>query len=100
MKLVVAQPDDQSMRRIRSSQEPIIGIPKEHEAGVADLDVYRKCGVLAACIWKWKVEFAGMDLSRAKRLWALEDENAKLKRMVADATLDNVALKDLPGMKW
>ena len=60
----------------------------------------RKHGVSDARIYKWKARFGGMDVSEAKRLRTLEDENAKLKRMLADAMLDNVALKDLPGKKW
>ena len=57
-------------------------------------------GVSSATFYKWKAKFGGMDVSEARRLKALEDENAKLKRMLADAMLDNVALKDLLGKKW
>jgi len=71
-----------------------------HEAGVSVADLCRKHGVSDASIYKWKAKFGGMDVSEAKRLRALEDENAKLKRMLADAMLDNVALKDLLGKKW
>jgi putative transposase len=85
------------MKRSRFSEEQIIGILKEHEAGVSVADLCRKHGVSDASIYKWKAKFGGMDVSEAKRLRALEDENAKLKRMLADAMLDNVALKDLPG---
>jgi putative transposase len=81
-------------------QKQIIGILKEHEAGVPVSDLCRKHGVSDASIYKWKARFGGMDVSEAKRLRALEDENAKLKRMLADAMLDNVALKDLLGKKW
>jgi putative transposase len=88
------------MRRSRFSEEQIIGILKEHEAGVSVSDLCRKHGVSDASIYKWKAKFGGMDVSEAKRLRALEDENAKLKRMLADAMLDNVALKDLLGKKW
>jgi putative transposase len=88
------------MKRSRFSEEQIIGILKENEAGVSVADLCRKHGVSDASIYKWKAKFGGMDVSDAKRLRALEDENSKLKRMLADAMLDNVALKDLLGKKW
>ena len=85
------------MKRSRFSEEQIIDILKEHEAGVPVAELCRKHGVSDASIYKWKARFGGMEVSEAKRLRALEDENAKLKRMLADAMLDNVALKDLLG---
>ena len=88
------------MKRSRFSEEEIIGILKEREAGVSVADLCRKHGVSDASIYKWKAKFGGLEVSEAKRLRALEDENAKLKRMLADAMLDNVALKDLLGKKW
>ena len=88
------------MKRSRFTEEQIIGILKEHEAGVPIADLCRKHGVSNASIYKWKARYGGMNVSEAKRLKALEDENAKLKRMLADAMLDNVALKDLLGKKW
>ena len=88
------------MKRSRFSEEQIIGILNEHEAGVSVADLCREHGVSDASIYKWKARFGGMDVSEAKRLRALEDEDAKLKRLLADAMLDNVALKDLLGKKW
>ena len=69
-------------------------------AGVPVADLCRKHGVSDASIYKWKSKFGGMDVSEAKRLRSLEDENTKLKRLLADAMLDNAALKDLLGKKW
>ena len=88
------------MKRSRFTEEQIIAILREQEAGVPTADVCRRHGVSSATFYKWKAKFGGLDVSEAKRLKALEDENAKLKRMLADAMLDNVALKDLLGKKW
>jgi putative transposase len=88
------------MKRNRFSEEQIIGILKEHEAGVSVADLGRKHGVSETSIYKWKSKYGGMDVSEAKRLKTLEEENARLKRLLADAMLDNVALKDLLGNKW
>ena len=88
------------MKRSRFTEEQIIGILKEHETGIAVSELCRKHGVSDASIYKWKARFGGMEVSEAKRLRALEDENGKLKRMLADAMLDNVALKDLLLEEW
>jgi putative transposase len=85
------------MKCSRFTEEQIIGILKEHEAGVSVSELCRKHGVSDASIYKWKAKFGGMDVSEAKRLRSLEDENAKLKRLLAEAMSDNVALKDLLG---
>ena len=85
------------MKRSRFTDEQIIGILKEHEAGTPVSELCRKHGVSDANIYKWKAKYGGMDVSEAKRLKTLEDENAKLKRLLADAMLDNAALKDLLG---
>ncbi len=88
------------MKRSRFSEEQIIGILQEHEAGVSVADLCRKHGVSNASIYKWKAKYGGLDVSEAKRLKALEDENAKLKKLLADSMLDNAALKDLLSKKW
>ena len=88
------------MKQSRFTEEQIIGIIKEQETGVSVADLCRKHGVSDATVYKWKARFGGMDVSEAKRLKALEEENSKLKRLLADMMLDNVALKDLLGKKW
>lgn len=85
------------MKRSRFTEYQIIGILKEHEAGISVADLCRKYGVSDATVYKWKAKYGGMDVSEAKRLKALEDENGKLKKLLADAMLDNSALKDLLG---
>ncbi len=88
------------MKRSRFTEEQIIAILREQETGVPVADLCRKHGVSSPTFYKWKAKYGGLDVSEARRLKALEDENAKLKRMLADAMLDNVALKDLLGKKW
>jgi putative transposase len=88
------------MKRSRFTEEQIIAILREQETGVAVADLCRKHGLSSPTFYKWKAKYGGLDVSEARRLKALEDENAKLKRMLADAMLDNVALKDLLGKKW
>lgn len=87
------------MKSKRFKEEQIIGILKEHEAGVTMKDLARKYGVADVTLYTWKRKFGGMDVGDAKKLKALEDENRKLKRIVADLTLDNTALKDIVSGK-
>ena len=88
------------MKRSRFTEEQIIAILHEQETGVAVADLCRKHGLSSPTFYKWKAKFGGLNVSEVRRLKALEDENGKLKRMLADAMLDNVALKDLLGKKW
>ena len=88
------------MKRSRFTEEQIIAVLREQESGVPTAEVCRKHGVSSATFYKWKSKFGGLEVSDAKRLRALEGENGRLKRMLADAMLDNVALKDLLGKKW
>lgn len=88
------------MRGSRFKEEQIIAILREQEAGVATAEVCRKHGISSATFYKWKAKFGGLDVSDARRLKALEDENARLKKIVADLTLDNTMLKDIASKKW
>jgi putative transposase len=85
------------MKRSRYTEEQIIGILKEQEAGVPVAELCRKHGMSDATFYNWKSNYGGLEVSEAKRLRVLEAENARLKRLLADAMLDNAALKDLLG---
>ena len=88
------------MKRSRFSEEQVIAILKEHEAGMPTAEVCRRHGISGATFYKYKAKFGGLEVSEARRLRALEDENAKLKKLLAEAMLDNVVLKDLASKKW
>ena len=88
------------MKKSRFSEEQIIAILREQEQGMATAEVCRRHGVSSATFFKWKARFGGMDVSDARRLKVLEDENAKLKKLLAEAMLDVAMLKDLNGKKF
>jgi putative transposase len=88
------------MKRGRFKEEQIIAILREQEAGSATTDVCRKHGISSGTFYKWKAKFGGLDVSDARRLKALEDENAKLKKLLAETMLDNAILKDINSRKW
>jgi putative transposase len=83
------------MKRKQFSEEQIIGILKEAEAGAVVTDLCRRHGMSSATYYAWKAKFGGLEVSDAKRLRALEEENARLKRFLADTMLDNAGLEDL-----
>jgi putative transposase len=83
------------MKRVRFTEEQIIGVLKEHEAGAKTADLARKHGVSEATLYNWKAKYGGLDVSEAKRLKQLEDENAKLKKLLAEQMLDAAALREL-----
>lgn len=88
------------MKRSRFSEEQIIGILKEQEAGAATADLCRRHGISSATFYKWKAKYGGLDVSEARRLKALEDENSRLKKLLAESMLNEAALRDLLGKKW
>ena len=88
------------MKRARFTEDQIIGVLKEPEAGARTADLARKHCVSEATLYNWKAKYGGMDVSEAKRLKQLEDENAKLKKLLAEQMLDAAALRELLSKKW
>jgi putative transposase len=85
------------MKGSRFSEEQIIGVLREHEAGAKTEEVCRRHGISNATFYKWKAKYGGLEVSEARRLKSLEDENRRLKKLLAESMLDNAALKDLLG---
>ena len=88
------------MKRLRFTEEQIIAVLREQEAGVPTAEICRKHAVSSATFYKWKAKYGGLEVSDAKRLKALEDENAKLKKLLAEAELDKAMLKEIATKKW
>ena len=88
------------MKRSRFSEEQIIGILKEHQVGIGAKELCRKHGISDATFYKWRSKYGGMEVSEAKRLKALETENAKLKKMLAEQMLDVATLKEMLGKNF
>jgi putative transposase len=88
------------MKRSRFTEEQIIALLREHEAGVATAEVCRKHGISTATFYAWKAKYGGLDVSQARKLKALEDENARLKKLLAEAMLDVAVLRDVTAKKW
>lgn len=88
------------MKKKKFTEEQIIAVIKQHDRGVPPQDICRQHGIAPATLYRWKIKFGGMDVSDAKKLKSLELENSRLKRLVADLTLDNQILKDVNSKKW
>lgn len=88
------------MKKSRFSDAQIVGVLQEHEKGAKVPDLCRKHGITEPTFYRWKRKYGGMDVSETKRLKALEEENRRLKQLVAEQALDNRVLKELLGKKW
>jgi putative transposase len=97
---VVRGVKDGQMKRARFTEQQIIAVLREHEAGAKTADLARKHGVSEATLYNWKARYGGMEVSEAKRLKQREDENTKLKKLLAEQMLDAAALRELLAKKW
>jgi putative transposase len=88
------------VKKSRFSEEQIIAVLREQEAGMKTADVCRKHGISSATLYAWKAKYGGMDVSQARKLKVLEEENGRLKRLLADAMLDNAVLKEVAAKNW
>jgi putative transposase len=88
------------MRRSRYNEEQIVAVLKEHEAGATTKELCRRLGISTETLYNWKRKYGGMGVSEARRLKVLEEENRRLKKLVADLALDNAALKDVLSKNW
>jgi len=88
------------VKKTRFSEEQIIAVLREQEGGIKIADVCRKHGISSATLYAWKAKYGGMDVSQARKLKVLEEENGRLKRLLADAMLDNAVLKEVAAKNW
>jgi len=88
------------VKKTRFSEEQIIAVLREQEGGMKTADVCRQHGISSATLYAWKAKYGGMDVSQARKLKVLEEENGRLKRLLADAMLDNAVLKEVAAKNW
>jgi len=100
MRVLRGKTNEEDYMKKRHTEEQIIGILNEAQAGMPVADLLRKHNIAQGTFYRWKAKFGGMDVSEAKRLKALEEENTRLKRLVADLSLDNQILKDINSKNW
>jgi putative transposase len=100
LRLVCSPAKETDMKRSRFTEEQIIGVLKEHQAGLSAAELCRKHGISDATFYNWRSKFGGMEVSEAKRLKQLEDENAKLKKLLAESVMDVSTLREMLGKNF